>query len=101
MTEELNQSSKDISGNNPGSSKSPSREGKAKKKKSKIPGATPSDRQEVLLKVGGLEYRQPGRRQRLVIGSIVVGLNLLLVIAVLLYFYNPTFQDFIFNVGRN
>ena len=49
---------------------------------------------------GGLKYKLPGKRQRVVIGSIVVGLNVLLVISVILYFYSPAFQDFIYNVGR-
>lgn len=50
---------------------------------------------------GGLTYKIPGKRQRVVIGSIVIGLNLLLVISVILYFYSPGFQDFIYNVGRD
>ncbi len=59
------------------------------------------EKQEVLLNLpAGLKYRMPGKRQRMVIGSIVIGLNILLLIAVLLYFYNPSFQDFIYNVGR-
>ena len=49
---------------------------------------------------GGLKYKLPGKRQRVFIGSIVVGLNVLLVISVILYFYSPAFQDFIYNVGR-
>tara|TARA_B100001250_G_scaffold344587_1_gene313668 strand:+ start:76 stop:348 length:273 start_codon:yes stop_codon:yes gene_type:complete len=49
---------------------------------------------------GGLKYKLPGKRQRVLIGSIVVGLNVLLVISVILYFYSPAFQDFIYNVGR-
>ena len=46
---------------------------------------------EVLLKVGGLEYKEPGKRQRVVISSIVIGLNALLVLAVIAYFYMPSF----------
>ena len=49
----------------------------------------------------GLKYKVPGKRQRVIIGSIVIGLNVLLVISVLVYFYNPSFQDFIYNFGRN
>ena len=49
---------------------------------------------------GGLKYKMPGKRQRVLIGSIVVGLNVMLVISVILYFYSPAFQDFIYNVGR-
>ena len=48
----------------------------------------------------GLKYKVPGKRQRVVIGSIVIGLNVLLVIGVLVYFYNPSFQEFIYNFGR-
>ncbi len=60
------------------------------------------DSQDVLLKLpGGFTYKLPGRRQRVVIASIVLGLNLLLLIAVILYFYNPAFQSFVFNVGRS
>ncbi len=48
----------------------------------------------------GLKYKVPGKRQRVLIGSIVIGLNLLLVISVVVYFYSPAFQDFIYNLGR-
>ncbi len=81
--------------------------GKGKSKKpNKVKGeskfAKNQEDQEVLLKMpGGLEYKMPGKRQRVVIGSIVIGLNVLLVLAVILYFYSPAFQDFIFNVGRD
>ena len=49
----------------------------------------------------GLKYKVPGKRQRVIIGSLVVALNFLLVIAVIVYFYVPSFQEFIYNVGRN
>ena len=49
----------------------------------------------------GMKYKVPGKRQRVIIGSIVIGLNVLLVISVLVYFYNPSFQDFVYNYGRN
>ena len=49
----------------------------------------------------GLKYKVPGKRQRVIIGSIVIGLNVLLVISVLVYFYVPAFQDFIYNFGRS
>tara|TARA_B100000965_G_scaffold182127_1_gene152027 strand:- start:3933 stop:4208 length:276 start_codon:yes stop_codon:yes gene_type:complete len=49
----------------------------------------------------GLKYKVPGKRQRVIIGSIVIGLNVLLVISVLVYFYNPSFQYFIYNFGRS
>ena len=48
----------------------------------------------------GLKYKVPGKRQRVIIGSIVIGLNLLLVIGVLFYFYSPAFQDFVYNFGK-
>jgi len=49
----------------------------------------------------GMKYKVPGKRQRVIIGSIVIGLNVLLVIGVLVYFYSPSFQDFIYNFGRS
>ena len=49
----------------------------------------------------GLKYKVPGKRQRVLIGSIVVGLNLLLVVSVVVYFYSPAFQEFIYNFGRS
>ena len=48
----------------------------------------------------GMKYKVPGKRQRVIIGSIVIGLNVLLVISVLVYFYSPSFQEFIYNFGR-
>ena len=73
---------------------------KAEKKKwTNKPSAKPDERQ-VLLKVAGIEYKEPGKRQRLVISSIVLAGNLLLVLATLLYFYNPAFKDFISTVGK-
>ena len=57
--------------------------------------------QDVLLKLpAGLKYKVPGKRQRIIIGSIVIGLNVLLIIAVAVYFYSPAFQDFIYNFAR-
>ncbi len=56
---------------------------------------------EVLLKLpGGWKYQLPGKRQRVILGFLVIGLNVFLVIAVILYFYVPSFQDFVYNVGR-
>ncbi len=49
----------------------------------------------------GLKYKVPGKRQRVIIGSIVIGLNVLLVVSVLVYFYSPSFQDFVYNFGRS
>ena len=60
-----------------------------------------SSSEEVLIKVGGFEYRTPGKRQRIVIGAIVIGLNILLVLASVAYFYIPSFQQFIYNIGRS
>ncbi len=48
----------------------------------------------------GMKYKVPGKRQRVIIGSIVIGLNVLLVISVLVYFYNPSLQEFVYNFGR-
>ena len=48
----------------------------------------------------GMKYKVPGKRQRVIIGSIVIGLNVLLVLSVLVYFYNPAFQEFVYNFGR-
>ncbi len=63
-------------------------------------GATSSER-EVLIKVGGFEYKTPTKNTRVFLGSLVIGLNLLLVLATALYFYVPDFKNFIYNVGRN
>ena len=75
---------------------------KFKKSSSAEKGAPQSNEQEVLLKLpGGFEYKMPGKRQRIIVASIVVGLNFLLLIAVGLYFYVPAFKDFVYNLGRN
>ena len=69
-------------------------ENKFKKASSKDP--------DVLVNLpAGLKYKVPGKRQRVIIGSIVIGLNVVLVISVLVYFYNPSFQDFVYNFGRS
>ena len=73
---------------------------KEKVQGSKFKKSNPKD-QDVLVNLpAGLKYKIPGKRQRVIIGSIVVGLNVLLVISVLVYFYSPSFQDFIYNFGR-
>ena len=60
-----------------------------------------SRKEEVVFKLpGGVRYSLPGKRQRVILGSLVVGLNILLVVAVIAYFYIPSFQEFIYNVGR-
>ena len=45
-------------------------------------------------------YTLPGKKQINIFGSIVLGLNIILVIMIALYFNNQKFHDFIFNVGR-
>ena len=52
------------------------------------------------LKGKKLTYTLPGKKQINIFGSIVLGLNLVLIILVILYFNNQDFHDFIFNVGR-
>ena len=82
--------------------------GKASKDETKKPNKkkwanksdTNTESQEVLLKVGSLEYKAPGRRQRVILGAIVLGGNLLLVLATVLYFYSPAFKDFIYTLGK-
>ena len=74
---------------------------KQKKAKANSKANSESDGREVLLKVGGFEYKTPTKNTRVFLGALVIGLNLILVLAVALYFYNPGFQQFIYNVGRN
>ena len=45
-------------------------------------------------------YTLPGKTQINIFGSIVIGLNIILVILVILYLKNQEFHDFVFNVGR-
>jgi len=45
-------------------------------------------------------YTLPGKKQINLFGSIVLGLNLILILLVVLYLNNQEFHDFIFNVGR-
>ena len=45
-------------------------------------------------------YTLPGKKQINIFGSIVLGLNIVLVLLVILYLNNQKFHDFIFNVGR-
>ena len=45
-------------------------------------------------------YTLPGKKQINIFGSIVLGLNIVLVLLVILYLNNQEFHDFIFNVGR-
>ena len=52
------------------------------------------------LKGKKLTYTLPGKKQINIFGSIVLGLNVILVLLIILYFNNQKFHDFIFNVGR-
>ena len=45
-------------------------------------------------------YTLPGKKQINIFGSIVLGLNLILILLVILYLKNKAFHDFVFNVGR-
>ena len=45
-------------------------------------------------------YTLPGKKQINIFGSIVLGLNMILVLLVILYLNNNEFHDFVFNVGR-
>ena len=45
-------------------------------------------------------YTLPGKKQINIFGSIVLGLNMILILLVILYLKNQEFHDFVFNVGR-
>ena len=45
-------------------------------------------------------YTLPGKNQINIFGSIVIGLNIILLLLVILYLKNQEFHDFVFNVGR-
>ena len=45
-------------------------------------------------------YTLPGKKQINIFGSIVIGLNVILILLVILYLNNQEFNDFVFNVGR-
>ena len=45
-------------------------------------------------------YTLPDKKQINTFGSIVLGLNLILIMLVILYLNNTEFHDFVFNVGR-
>ncbi len=45
-------------------------------------------------------YTLPGKKQINIFGSIVIGLNMILLLLVILYLKNQSFHDFVFNVGR-
>ena len=73
---------------------------KSKKRNTTDNSTSSSSEREVLIKVGGFEYKTPTKRTRVLLGSLVIGLNVLLVLATALYFYVPAFKDFIYNIGR-
>ena len=73
---------------------------KSKKRNTTDNSTSSSAEREVLIKVGGFEYKTPTKRTRVLLGSLVIGLNVLLVLATALYFYVPAFKDFIYNIGR-
>jgi len=72
-----------------------------KLKENKFKKSSSNDPDVLVNLPAGMKYKVPGKRQRVIIGSIVIGLNVLLVISVLVYFYSPSFQDFIYNFGRS
>ena len=74
---------------------------KSKKRNTTDNSTSSSSEREVLIKVGGFEYKTPTKRTRVLLGSLVIGLNILLVLATALYFYVPAFKDFVYNIGRN
>ena len=45
-------------------------------------------------------YTLPGKKQINIFGSVVLGLNMILILLVILYLKNEAFHDFVFNVGR-
>ena len=45
-------------------------------------------------------YTLPGKKQINIFGSLVIGLNMILILLVVLYLNNQEFHDFVFNVGR-
>ena len=53
-----------------------------------------------LLKGKKLTYTLPGKKQINLFGSIVLGLNIILIILVIFYLNNEEFHNFIFNLGR-
>ena len=74
---------------------------KSKKRNVTDNSTSSSSDREVLIKVGGFEYKTPTKRTRVLLGGLVIGLNLLLVLATALYFYVPAFKDFVYNIGRS
>ena len=52
------------------------------------------------LKEKKFTYTLPGKKQINIFGSVVLGLNMVLIFLVILYLNNEEFHDFVFNVGR-
>jgi len=52
------------------------------------------------LKGKKLSYTLPGKKQINIFGSIVLGLNFILIFLIILYLNNQEFHDFIFKIGR-
>lgn len=52
------------------------------------------------LKEKKFTYTLPGKKQINIFGSVVLGLNMVLILLVILYLNNEEFHDFVFNVGR-
>ena len=74
---------------------------KLKRDSAKSKSFVNSEDQDVLLNLpAGMKYRMPGKRQRVLVGSIVLGLNIVFVLGVVLYFYSPAFQQFVYTFGR-
>ncbi len=53
-----------------------------------------------VLKEKKFTYTLPGKKQINIVGSIVIGLNIVLILIVILYLNNQEFHDFVFNIGR-
>ena len=45
-------------------------------------------------------YTLPGKKQINIFGSIVLGLNMILILLIIIYLKNQAFHDYVFNVGR-
>ena len=53
-----------------------------------------------ILKEKKITYTLPGKKQINIIGSFVLGLNIVLILVVILYLNNQEFREFVFNIGR-
>ena len=45
-------------------------------------------------------YTLPGKKQINIFGTLVIGLNMILILLIILYLNNQEFHDFVFNLGR-